>query len=624
MASDVAGVTSSTTVVDREGASSEASDLLLRALRRLRGQDFSPPEPDLLTAAVKLSGATAAVGWEAVSDALWARVAQLEFLAGRGKLGKEVCFRFILQHPEQLADYAVSQLWSDPLVSHKWTLVAVRKPFNMLVHGKDHSFEGERTVASWFASAHPDVSMYPCHTLQDDMSGVMLLGTSKSVCQSCKLLFDEEKVKKTYHALVLGHPDWPEETRLDFPARGGRPITFVRVLRRGWWAPGSCPASLVESWTMSGRAHQIETHLRKAGYPIVGECQHGQPTAYRLFLNLSQLDVPLVHHAEPVTIVAPHGFGEQLEEMPSDGEIAIAAQARSAPCQPSIQDALESALHRWGASAHVELAADLRSRSSTGSVQEVASEDIRARLAQMEFLEESGWLAGADCLRMVTSFPDCLASHGITEVWRQGDLVVVNKPFNRLIYPKKRLPRDVSIAEWLAGEAAPGPLRDARPCHRLDYGTSGALLLACSKEEAQRCTELFASRRVNKRYHALVLGHPPWDEEVCLDGPIDGKPSETFVRVVKRGRWAASPEPHVAREAALVEARPTTGRTHQIRLHLSGAGYPIVGDLEYGGCPQNDKAFAFRTFLHSSTIEFPLLDGSVSVEVPHDFEQRLT
>ncbi|MFT6396094.1 MAG: RluA family pseudouridine synthase [Bradymonadia bacterium] len=131
--------------------------------------------------------------------------------------------------------------------------------------------------------------------------------------------------------------------------------------------------------------------------------------------------------------------------------------------------------------------------------------------------------------------------------------------------------------------------------HRLDRDTSGVLLLATSKAAAAELGGLFQSREVEKRYLALCQkGAEDLPEElVATLGDVggkkgvaeDGKPAQTSFCVIEdRGR------------IALVEARPHTGLTHQVRAHLSHLGWSIVGDVRYGGPP------AARVMLHAKSI----------------------
>jgi len=128
-------------------------------------------------------------------------------------------------------------------------------------------------------------------------------------------------------------------------------------------------------------------------------------------------------------------------------------------------------------------------------------------------------------------------------------------------------------------------LKFLRFIHRLDAETSGVLLLAKSAGALQTIGDLFEQREVEKRYLAAVHGvpkEPAWTCNAPLGpapgrpgymrvDPHEGKDAQTHFRVLETGRdWA------------LVEARPTTGRTHQIRLHLLASNHPVIGDVLYG------------------------------------------
>ncbi len=120
--------------------------------------------------------------------------------------------------------------------------------------------------------------------------------------------------------------------------------------------------------------------------------------------------------------------------------------------------------------------------------------------------------------------------------------------------------------------------------HRLDRDTSGIMVLARTRESHTSLNDAFEKRQVRKTYHAIVNGHPDWEEHMAdlplrINGdrshrtvinPLLGKPAQTIFRVLK-----SSPD------FSLVEARPLTGYTHQIRAHLLALGFPIIADLLY-------------------------------------------
>ncbi len=153
--------------------------------------------------------------------------------------------------------------------------------------------------------------------------------------------------------------------------------------------------------------------------------------------------------------------------------------------------------------------------------------------------------------------------------------------------------------------------------HRLDRETSGVLVMTVSRKANKAFGRAFAEHLVEKIYLAWVLGVPDWDTKVvrvsiargdglyqaCPHRP--GKPAETLFRVMGRGS-----------EQSLVQAVPTTGRTHQIRLHLVHEGFPILGDRRYGG--PKAAAAASRLLLHAWQLNFhhPMTGRKLSLTAP--------
>ena len=153
--------------------------------------------------------------------------------------------------------------------------------------------------------------------------------------------------------------------------------------------------------------------------------------------------------------------------------------------------------------------------------------------------------------------------------------------------------------------------------HRLDRETSGCLVLGRHPKALRRLGRLFSSGRVKKIYWAWAAGAPE-EGAGLVEAPLlkrtaraggwsmrvdeAGKPAATRYRVLERG----------AGGIALIECRPLTGRTHQIRAHMAHLGCPVVGDTRYGG-PE-----APRTLLHARAVALPLYQGRppVAAEAP--------
>jgi 23S rRNA pseudouridine1911/1915/1917 synthase len=181
---------------------------------------------------------------------------------------------------------------------------------------------------------------------------------------------------------------------------------------------------------------------------------------------------------------------------------------------------------------------------------------------------------------------------------------------------------DVSLS-LVGGPDRPGIV------HRLDAGTSGLLVVARDDQTHRALSELLAARRIERRYLALVRG-PVTDPSFTVDAPVarvgarmavrrpSGREAETVFRIV---------EP--LEGSTLLEASPLTGRTHQIRVHLSAIGHPILGDRAYGGGGDDANRLGLsRPFLHAFRLSFehPVTGEPVEVEepLPEDLDEVLS
>jgi 23S rRNA pseudouridine1911/1915/1917 synthase len=207
-------------------------------------------------------------------------------------------------------------------------------------------------------------------------------------------------------------------------------------------------------------------------------------------------------------------------------------------------------------------------------------------------------------------------------VYRDDDLIVVSKPAGVVTHPTTSR-RTGTLVNRLLGMGLPlahGTDPD-RPgiVHRLDAGTSGLMVVASSEPARERLGDMFRRHEVDRRYLALVRGRPA-NEEFLIEAPLERRRARIRVGRVT-GREAAT-EVRVLEQlgrSALVEARPRTGRTHQIRVHLSAVGHPILGDRTYGGGGDEANRLGLtRPFLHSWKIAFdhPVSGERIELEDP--------
>jgi RluA family pseudouridine synthase len=200
-----------------------------------------------------------------------------------------------------------------------------------------------------------------------------------------------------------------------------------------------------------------------------------------------------------------------------------------------------------------------------------------------------------------------------TLLYEDGELIAVNKPAG---VNSQRTPYQLKgtleywVSEYFRQQGSNEP---SRVIHRLDRGTSGVMLFPKHKRAAAWLSARFHDNLVEKRYWALVSGQP---EQVAwtVNGAI-GKVGSARYGIVAGGRSATTEFRLLAssRGFSLVEARPLTGRTHQIRVHLESSGLPIVGDATYGGTS------AVRMMLHCASLIFKDERGTaISVSAPLD------
>ncbi len=188
-------------------------------------------------------------------------------------------------------------------------------------------------------------------------------------------------------------------------------------------------------------------------------------------------------------------------------------------------------------------------------------------------------------------------------VYEDEDCVVIIKPAGLLTHSKGAFNPEATVATWLRGRLHSMQGERAGIVHRLDRATSGIMICAKTPEAHAWLQKQFSQRRVKKHYTAIISGvmNP---EQAIIDMPIERNPKkpQTF-RVGSNGRPAVTAYDTVQSNDvySMLSLRPETGRTHQLRVHLTHFKRPIVGDTLYGG------QLADRLYLHATDLELTLL-----------------
>jgi len=189
-------------------------------------------------------------------------------------------------------------------------------------------------------------------------------------------------------------------------------------------------------------------------------------------------------------------------------------------------------------------------------------------------------------------------------IFENNDLIVIDKPAGLLVHPVKD--EKNTLIDYFP---------NAKLVHRLDKNTSGLILLAKNEKTFNWLKSQFKNRKIKKKYLALVHG--------TLKDKT-GIITKSIGRSRKRGGSQTITPIGKIREAitrykiikeyknfSLLEVSPETGRTHQIRVHLSSIGHPIAGDEKYKFKRQKNIEGLKRQFLHAEYLQFQMLDGSI-------------
>nr|BFE66120.1 RluA family pseudouridine synthase [Dactylosporangium thailandense] len=199
---------------------------------------------------------------------------------------------------------------------------------------------------------------------------------------------------------------------------------------------------------------------------------------------------------------------------------------------------------------------------------------------------------------------------GLGIVYSDDDIVVVDKPVGVAAHPSPGWTGPTVIGGLAAmGQtvATSGAAERQGVVHRLDVGTTGLMVVAKSEPAYSALKRAFKAREVEKRYHAVVQGHPD-PLRGTIDAPIDRHPSHDYkFAVVSGGRPSVTHYDTIEAfpAASLLDVKLETGRTHQIRVHFSALRHPCVGDLTYGADPTLAARLGLsRQWLHARELGF--------------------
>ena len=199
---------------------------------------------------------------------------------------------------------------------------------------------------------------------------------------------------------------------------------------------------------------------------------------------------------------------------------------------------------------------------------------------------------------------------GLHVLYEDDDVIVVDKPVGVAAHPSPGWEGSTVIGGLAAAGhrvSTSGAEERQGVVHRLDVGTSGVMVVAKSEHAYSVLKDAFRNRTVDKRYRALVQGHPD-PMTGTIDAPIDRHPTSSYkYAVVQGGRDSVTHYETVEafRHATLLDVHLETGRTHQIRVHMAAVHHPCVGDVTYGADPTLSKRLGLgRQWLHAVRLGF--------------------
>ncbi|MBI2352829.1 RluA family pseudouridine synthase [Candidatus Dependentiae bacterium] len=210
---------------------------------------------------------------------------------------------------------------------------------------------------------------------------------------------------------------------------------------------------------------------------------------------------------------------------------------------------------------------------------------------------------------------------------KEPDFFIIYKPSGLVVHPPNKNFQDIALTDWLVQSyndiAHVGSIDRPGIVHRLDRETSGLMIIPRTNQAHAQLTEMFKQRKIHKTYLAIAMGHPPKEGTISLyvgRHPSIRHKMHAFCELtkLKSSRQALTHYKvlNYYKNFSLVEIKPVTGRTHQIRVHFAAIGHPLLADQLYGSASK----LLSRQALHASEIEFELNGKTYHYYSPLDNE----
>ena len=193
-------------------------------------------------------------------------------------------------------------------------------------------------------------------------------------------------------------------------------------------------------------------------------------------------------------------------------------------------------------------------------------------------------------------------------IYEDDYLAIINKPAGILVSGNKKYTLENALPNNLTKSKQKDALLYPEPIHRLDYPTSGALLIGKTTQAVILLNKMFEQQQIKKKYRAITIGDQ--EENGIIEDPINEKPSKSEFKIIM------SIPSRKYGTLNLVELIPHTGRTHQLRIHMSTIQNPILGDLKYG--KEDLISMGNGLYLQSSHLSFthPFKNNEVETAIP--------